>query len=106
MDEWWGPQWHAEHENKIRVQLHRLYGTRFACSNQNLIWLLRRDPKLDPCQAHFSFDWLSKWGERPEINVRVSCTCGEVFQRFYAILDNHGQIISDTLAPWLLPIAA
>lgn len=106
MDPWWGPEWHAGHESKIKAQLSSIYGARFACSNRGLVWLLRRDPETDPCKPHFNFIWLSKWGQQPEIQVKIDCTCGEVFKRFYAFLDNNGQVVSDTEAPWLLPIAA
>lgn len=104
MDSWWGPEWHAGHEAKIKAQLVTLYSSRFACSNRNLVRLLRQDPEMNPCQSHFNFNWLSKWGQRPEIQVKVDCTCGEVFRRFYAILDSDGQVISDTEAPWLIPL--
>lgn len=106
MDTWWGHERHVNYEKQVLAQIKHVYGPRFSCSNRNVLWLLQHDPTYEPCQPYLTFRWLSRWGEPAQIQVKVNCTCGEVFQQFFANLDDRGQVTGDTLAPWLLPAAA
>ena len=105
MEPWWGDEWHASHEKLIHQQLIAVYLERFVCSKRNLIWMLSRQAASEPCQVDFNFKWLSQWGEPARIMVTAGCSCAEVFEIFFADLSDDGQIISDTIAPWKLPVA-
>lgn len=107
MESWWGNAWHIGHEAKIAGQLQALYESRFRCSNNNVLVILQMYPDTPRCTASIRFGWASRWGERPEINVRIQCTCAEVNEFFRAYLSDHGVIVGDTTSkPWLAQQAA
>lgn len=106
MRPWWGQDCHDAHERKVLSQIEAVYLPRFVCSNENVLVILRKFPETPPCTAGVRFEWVLQWEQPAEIKVWIRCSCAEINEFFHVFLNDAGEIVSDSVAPWKLPVAA